>query len=240
MVKTTYAIHERKAIEKFRSHLTGDPGAIQMVLPLAEIAQLPRQGVSQLLHEAEVRLLLIVIENEVAWLAGERHVPAPDHGLRRWGHASGSLVLHEQKAPVSRPRLRDRQGDVKPGSYELFRREEEMQRQVWERIMRGLTMRGYAPAVREGGAAFGVEKSAVSDRFIQASAKRAQELLSRHLRQVRLCALMPDGVEFKGEHMLTARGSTGQDAKWSWGYTRAPARTRRCVRRYWPIWPSGA
>ncbi|MCX6634077.1 MAG: hypothetical protein NT090_03140 [Acidobacteria bacterium] len=69
MVKTTYAIHERKAIEKFRSHLTDDPGAIRMVLPLAEIAQLLRQGLSQLLHEAEVRLLLTIIENEVPWLA---------------------------------------------------------------------------------------------------------------------------------------------------------------------------
>ena len=114
--------------------------------------------------------------------------------------------MHGQKVPISRPRLRDQQGDVKLGSYELFRREEEMQRQIWERIMRGLTMRGYAPAVREGGAAFGVEKSAVSDRFIQASAKQAQELLNRDLRQVRLCALMLDGVEFKGEHILTALG----------------------------------
>ncbi len=173
MIKTADAIHERKAIEKFRSHLTNDPGAIQMVLPLAEIAQLLRQGVSQLLHEAEVRLLLTIIENEVAWLAGERHIPRADRGVRRWGHASGSLVLHGQKVPISRPRLRDQQGDVKLGSYELFRREEEMQRQVWERIMRGLTMRGYAPAVRAGGTAFGVEKSAVSDRFIHASAKRA-------------------------------------------------------------------
>ncbi|MCX6634076.1 MAG: transposase, partial [Acidobacteria bacterium] len=95
---------------------------------------------------------------------------------------------------------------MKLGSYELFRREEEMQRQVWERIMRELTMRGYAPAVREGGAAFGVEKSAVSDRFIQAGAKRAQKLLSRDLRQVRLCAVMLDGVKFKGEHMLAAPG----------------------------------
>ena len=95
---------------------------------------------------------------------------------------------------------------MKLGSYELFRREEKMQRQVWERIMRGLAMRGYAPAVREGGAAFGVEKSAVSDRFIQAGAKRAQELLSRDLRQVRLCALMLDGMEFEGDHMLTTPG----------------------------------
>jgi transposase-like protein len=206
MIMTTYAIHERKAIQKFRSHLTDDPGAIQMVLPLAEIAHLLRQGVSQPLHETEVRLLLTIIENEVVWMTGERYARQPKHRLQRGSYANGSVVVHGQKVPISRPRLRDRQGDVTLGSYELFRREEEIQRQIWERIMRGLTMRGYAPAVREGGTAFGVEKSAVSDRFIQARAKRAQELLNRDLRQVRLCALMLDGVEFKGEHILTALG----------------------------------
>jgi putative transposase len=95
---------------------------------------------------------------------------------------------------------------MKLGSYELFRQEEAMQRQVWERIMRGLTMRGYGSAVREWGTAFGVQKSAVSDRFIQASAKRVQKLLHRDLHNTRLCALMLDGVEFRGEHMLVALG----------------------------------
>lgn len=71
------------AIEKFRFRLTEDPGAIQMVLPLAETAQTLRQGVSQLLHEADVHLLLTTMENEVTWLAGEQHVPRPDGGWRR-------------------------------------------------------------------------------------------------------------------------------------------------------------
>jgi hypothetical protein len=77
---------------------------------------------------------------------------------------------------------------MKLGSYELFRLEEAMQRQVWDRIIRGLAMRGYGPAVRECGAAFGVQKSAGSDRFIQASAKRVQELPHRDLHSTRLCA----------------------------------------------------
>lgn len=60
-MKRTYPIREWKAIEKFRSHLSNDPGTIQMLIPLAEIAQLLRQGVSQLLHETEKRLLLTII-----------------------------------------------------------------------------------------------------------------------------------------------------------------------------------
>ena len=65
-MKRTYQIRELKAIEKFRSHLANDPGVIQMLLPLAEIAQLLGHGVSQLLREAEKRLLLIIMDDEVS------------------------------------------------------------------------------------------------------------------------------------------------------------------------------
>jgi hypothetical protein len=44
-MKKAYQIDERRAIEKFRSHLLNDHGAIQMILPLAEIAQKLRNGV---------------------------------------------------------------------------------------------------------------------------------------------------------------------------------------------------
>jgi hypothetical protein len=48
-MKKAYQIDERRAIEKFRSHLLNDHGAIQMILPLAEIAQTLRSGVGQFL-----------------------------------------------------------------------------------------------------------------------------------------------------------------------------------------------
>jgi putative transposase len=176
-----------------------------MFLPLAEIAQLLRQGVSQLLHEAEKRLLLKIMEDEVAWITGERYTRQPSRKLRRWGTASGSVVVHGQKMPVG-PRIRDHQREATLGSYALFRQEEVLQRQVWNRILRGLTMYGYGPTVRECGSAFGLGKSAVSERFVQASAQRVHELLHRDLHGVQLCALMLDGVEFREEHMLTALG----------------------------------
>jgi len=205
-MKRTYQIGEWKAIEKFRSHLAEDHGAVQMMLPLAEVAQLLRHGVSQLLLEAEKRLLRMIMEDEVAWLTGERYARQPNRELRRWGRAQGSVVVHGQKMPICRPRLRNRCREVKLGSYELFRQQEAMQRRVWDGIIRGLTMRGYGPAVRDDGSAFGIEKSAVSDKFIQASARRVQQLLHRDLSPIQLCALMLDGVEYKGEHMLTALG----------------------------------
>jgi len=51
-----YQFDERKAINRFRSYLTTNPGDIQLVLPLAELAQRLRHGVSQMLFDTELEL----------------------------------------------------------------------------------------------------------------------------------------------------------------------------------------
>jgi len=211
-MKKAYQIEERRAIEKFRSHLVNDPGAIQMVLPLAEIAQMLRHGVRPLLLQAQLQLLTLIIEDEVRFLTGERYARENERDVRRWGHEEGAVVINGQKAPIVRPRVRSAEGEKKLGSYELFKREEEMQRQVWDRITRGITMRGYGPVIRECESAFGLEKSAVSEKFVMASAQRVDALLKRNLKGLRFCALMMDGVEYKEQHLVTALGieSTGR------------------------------
>jgi len=98
-----------------------------------------------MLLEAELQLLQLIMEDEVGWLAGARHRRRNGRSLERWGTAPGSAVLHGQKVPLQRPRIRSGNGEMKFRSYELFRGDEQMQRQVWSRVMRGLTMRGYDP-----------------------------------------------------------------------------------------------
>ena len=210
-MKRTYQIDERKAIERFRSYLHTNPGSIQLVLPLAEIAQRLRHGVSQMLFETERDLLLLVMRNEVGWLSEE-------NGMERWGKAPGSVIIHGQKVPIQRPRVRDRASEVKLGSYELFRRDDEMQRQVWERVMRGLTMRSHDPVIREAKSTFGISKSAISDRFIVASGQRGEALRKRDLSKLRLCALMLDGVEYRKEHFVVALGIEKTGTKAILGY----------------------
>ena len=86
-MKRTYQIEERKAIQRFRSHLTKDPGTIQLILPLAELAERMRRGVDQMLFDAEVELLQLIMQDEVGWLTGHatnvRIVIALNDGERR-------------------------------------------------------------------------------------------------------------------------------------------------------------
>jgi len=205
-MKKAYQIDERRAIEKFRAHLLNDHGAIQMILPLAEIAQKLRNGVGQFLLQSQLQLLTLIMEDEVGWMTGPRYERGADKEIQRWGHEDGSVVINGQKVPVQRPRARGEEGDVKIGSYELFRRDEEQQKRIWDAITRGLTTRGYGPTVRESEKAFAIEKSAVSEKFIAMSARKVKELFKRDLSKLRLCALLLDGVEVQQQHLVTALG----------------------------------
>ena len=126
-MKKAYQIDERRAIEKFRAHLLNDPGAIQMILPLAEIAQSLRRGVGAFLLHAQLQLLMLIMENDVDAMTAPRYERNVAKEAQRWGHEDGSVVINGQKVPVDRPRVRGPEGDVKIGSYELFRRDEEQQ-----------------------------------------------------------------------------------------------------------------
>jgi transposase-like protein len=180
-----------------------------------------------MLFEAELQLLQLIMEDEVSWLTGARYGRRGDRTRQRWGKAEGSVVLHGQKIPLQRPRIRGRDGDMKLGSYELFRGDEQMQRQVWSRVMRGLTMRGYDPAIRERERAFGLSKSAVSDRFVLSSAEQVQALLKRDLSKLDLCILMIDGVEYSGEHFVVALGIDGTGAKTVLGFHQGAAENQQ-------------
>ena len=227
-MKRAYPIDDRKAIDRLHSYLNRNSGSIQLILPLADLAQRLRHGVSQMLFEAERDLLVLIMNNEIQWLT--------QPGMANWGTAPGSVIIHGQKVPVDRPPLRGQRKEAKLGSDELFRREEEMQRRVWDKVVRSVSMRRYDPVVRGSKPSFGIGKSAISERFIVASGQRAQDLRQRDLSPLRLWALMLDGVEFRKELFLVALGINKPGRKRSWAITRARPRTSRSAISCWRDW----
>ena len=75
--------------------------------------------------------------------------------------------------PIRRTRLRTAEQHARRlGSYELFQRSGPMQLGVWDKMMRGLSTRNYGAVVKEFHNAYGIEKSAVSENFIEASREK--------------------------------------------------------------------
>jgi putative transposase len=88
--------------------------------------------------------------------------------------------------------------EVRLGSYEMFHRGEPLTETVWEKLMLGLSTRKYGQAVRQFTEAYGLEKSAVSEHFIEASRTKLKDMMERRLDKTRLCALLIDATPFEG------------------------------------------
>ena len=206
-MKRRYQIEGHRAVQSFRRWAAEKNPNIQMLLPLAEVVSLLQEGVGHLLREAGLALMNLVMEEEVRQLAGERQQQHSGRRAHRWGKEAGYCVVDGQKVPIRRTRLRNQQNrEQRLGSYELFQRSAPLERRVWDTMMRGLSTRNYGAVVKEFQQAYGIEKSAVSENFVEASREKLRELLERPLGELRLCAVLIDGTPFRDRQMMVALG----------------------------------
>jgi putative transposase len=206
-MKKQYQIEQQRAVQQFRRIATEQNPNIQMILPLADIVGLLKEGVGNLLRQAGLELMHLVMDEEVKSLAGERHQQYEGRRAHRWGKEDGYCVVDGQKVPIRRTRLRTAENrEQRLGSYEMFQRSGPMQTSVWDKMMRGLSTRNYGAVVKDFQDAYGIEKSAVSENFIEASREKVKQLMERPLKDLQLCAVLIDGTPFKDRQMIVALG----------------------------------
>jgi putative transposase len=206
-MKKPYQIETQRAVRQLEAMAADGNPAVQMVLPMAEMVGWLRKGVGELIRQAGLQLMELLMQEEVRELVGERSQRQSERTATRWGSEQGYCVVMGQKVPVERPRVRttdDR--EVRLGSYEMFHRGEPLTETVWEKLMLGLSTRKYGQAIRQFTEAYGLEKSAVSDHFIEASRTKLQEMMERRLDKTQLCALLIDATPFAGQQMVAALG----------------------------------
>lgn len=212
-MKKPYQIESQRAVKRLEEMAAEGNPAVQMVLPMAEMVGWLRQGVGELIRQAGLQLVGLLMEEEVRELVGERSQPQTERKANRWGQERGFCVVMGQKVPIQRPRVRTTDDqEVRLGSYELFHRGEPLTETVWEKLMLGLSTRKYGQAVRQFTEAYGLEKSAVSEHFIEASRAKLKQLMERRLDKLRFCALLIDATPFEGQQMVAALG-IGQDGR---------------------------
>jgi putative transposase len=206
-MKKPYQIESQRAVKQLEAMAADGNPAVQMVLPMAEMVGWLRQGVGELIRQAGLRLMDLLMQEEVRELVGERSQRRAERTAHRWGSERGYCVVMGQKVPVERPRVRSTDDqEVRLGSYELFHRGEPLTETVWEKLMLGLSTRKYGQAVRAFTEAYGLEKSAVSEHFIEASRTKLQEMMERRLDKTRLCVLLIDATPFAGQQLVVAMG----------------------------------
>jgi transposase-like protein len=212
-MKKPYQIDAQRAVNQLEEMAAQGNPAVQMVLPMAELLGWLHEGVGELIRQAGIQVMGLLMEAEVQERVGARSQRQTDRTASRWGTERGYCVVMGQKVPIERPRVRttdDR--EVRLGSYEMFHRGEPLTETVWEKLMLGLSTRRYGQAVREFAEAYGLEKSAISEHFIEASRAKLKEMMERPLDKIKFCALLIDATPFAGQQMVAALGIT-QDGR---------------------------
>jgi putative transposase len=206
-MKKPYQIEAQRAVKQLEAMAGEGNPAVQMVLPMAEMVGWLRKGVGELIRQAGLQLMDLLMQEEVRELVGERSQRQAERTANRWGSEQGYCVVMGQKVPIQRPRVRTTdEKEVRLGSYEMFHRGEPLTETVWEKLMLGLSTRKYGRAIRQFTEAYGLEKSTVSEHFIEASRAKLKDMMERRLDQTRLCALLIDATPFEGQQMVAALG----------------------------------
>ena len=105
-MKKPYQIESQRAVKQFETMAAEGNPAVQKMLPMAEMVGWLRKGVGELIRQAGLQLMELLMQEEVRELAGERSQRQPERTASRWGSERGYCVVMGQKVPVQRPRVR--------------------------------------------------------------------------------------------------------------------------------------
>src|SRR5665811_547810 len=148
-----------------------------------------------------------VLETERVALCGERYAHLVDREALRAGHVASSLVLGGRRVAVSRPRVRSAKGhELKLPSWREWSARDPLEQRAVEQMVLGVSTRRYARSLEplpEAVTVRGISKSAVSERFVYGTERKLAALMSRDLRELRVVALLIDGMHF-AEHLVLA------------------------------------
>jgi putative transposase len=180
---------------------------------MAEIAGSMREGLLALAVGTGLQVMRVLMEADVAALAGPKGRHDPDRTAVRHGHERGSVTLGGRRVPVTRPRVRaaDGSGEVPVSTYELFAGTEILGSMAMERMLAGLSTRRYPVGLEPVGeqvtaTASATSKSAVSRKFVAMTETALAELLAADLSALDLVAPMIDGVHFGESVCIVALG----------------------------------
>jgi putative transposase len=188
----------------------------QALLPMLELLENAQASIDELMNEAARAVLEELLLASASKLAGEKHRGRAGGAVLWHGSQRGQVQMAERKLSVTRPRLRTAgpaSKEVAVPAYERLQGDARMGARVRDIVVKGVSMRKYREVLPEVAGTVGVSKSAVSRRFIEASAAQLAALNERPLTEAALLAIYIDGIIVDGTHIVAALGVNEQGNK---------------------------
>jgi len=149
-----------------------------------------------------------LMEQEVERLAGPKFSHKSEQQCWRGGSDTTRIVAGGEKVSVTRPRVRDKDGEVPLHSLRQLQDQDIFDEEIKDRMVLGVSSRNYKPVVKSWSDKLAISKSNVSRAFMRASKKDLDHLNTFDLSECEFIALMIDGVEIGGRTLIVALGIT--------------------------------
>jgi putative transposase len=187
---------------------------------LGEMVGAAREGLLALSVGVGLSVVHELMESEVTEVVGPKGKHDPERSAKRHGHEDGSMTLGGRRVRVSRPRMRsaDDERELSLGTYRHFADRDPLTRAVMDRMLAGVSTRKFAGVGEPVGEdveeeASATSKTSVSEAFVERTKTALEELMSRRLEDVRLAAMMLDGLEIAERMHVVALGITTEGVK---------------------------
>lgn len=187
---------------------------------LGALVSSAREGLLALSVGVGLGVLSELLEEEVDEVVGPKGKHDPERSAVRHGHEAGEVTLGGRRVQVERPRVRSADGgsEVALRTYQHFADRDPLSRLVLEQMLAGVSTRRFERTREPVGSeveavARSTSRSAVSREFVARTRENLLALMSRRLDDVRLAALMLDGIELKGRCCVVALGITTDGVK---------------------------
>jgi putative transposase len=183
--------------------------------------------VSLLTQHLSICQLIInqILEEEVSMLSGPRYShDKPNLGMfSRYGYNPGSVRVGDKKVAVDVPRIVNKTtGNFeKLQSYADLKQLDEPTDQLVNGVLYGLSTRDYHRVADHLAEGFGLSKSSVSSRFIEATSEKLKEFTERRFDHMDFVAVFMDGKHLARQQIIIALGITLQGDKIPLGFVQS-------------------
>lgn len=213
----------------------GDPNQqlpvnLTLTLPIAEVLAEGKWQIERWAAEAGLRLMRSAMEMEVAERAGEHY--GRNGEAYRWGSQPGYVMFAGQKMATERPRIRSKESgrEVPLASYGRFQQDVRLEQAVLDQMALGMSTRNYERSIGAFCDGYGIKKSSVSRRFIDASRKALEQLMTRKLAPLKVVVVFIDGIQRGGECLVVAVGVDGRGSKHALGLWQGATENQTIVK----------
>lgn len=165
-------------------------------------------GLREWLNNGVVLIAKMLLNSEVLELVGDRHSRNADRDCVRWGEQDGSVLLLEQRVPISKPRVRTKGGhtEVELQMYKQLNDKNFLNEQAAAKLLSGTSTRRFEKTLEKLLDGHGVGRQTVSQRAIAEMSLRFEEFRTRSLEDKEIVVVFIDGIHLGDSVYIAAVG----------------------------------